>query len=566
MTKKLHISDDLSLPLDAATQTIAVVARKGAGKTYAASKLVEELLGHGVQTVVMDTVGNWYGLRIAANGKDRGFDIPVLGGLRGDVPLTPESGALIADLVVDTGRSFVIDLSQFSLGARKKFATSFGEQLWKRKKGEAEPSAVHVVLEECQLIIPQFVGRDDARMVGIWEEIVRLGRNYGIGVTMITQRPQSVNKEVLTQTECLLVLQVNGVPERKALKEWIVHQGADVDLLNELPSLPVGTAYLWSPQWLRTFERIRIAKKTTLDASATPKVGERRVKVELKPLDLGELKARMEQVTAAAEQNDPTALHRRIRQLEAELKKPTAVAKPEVKEVPIITESDHRTLRELFEAARADFDKVAAKVESLATVLRELGTQVPRPAPMAAPPRGFTTPTRPARPTVVQVERNGEVSEYGLLLLRTVAARHPMKLTRAQISTLSGRSPRSSAFTGAMAEIIKGGFLAQVGGGLHELTETGLAAAGGPAAPPSSGEVIDQWRNALPGYERLLFDVLVDAYPKALTRPELAERSNKSITSSAFTAAISTLAKNGLAEVASGEVRASADLFLSGAA
>jgi hypothetical protein len=84
----------------------------------------------------MDTVGNWYGLRIAADGKDRGFDIPVLGGLRGDVPLTPESGALIADLVVDTGRSFIIDLSQFSKGDRKKFATAFGEQLWKRKKGE----------------------------------------------------------------------------------------------------------------------------------------------------------------------------------------------------------------------------------------------------------------------------------------------------------------------------------------------------------------------------------------------------------------------------------------------
>jgi DNA helicase HerA-like ATPase len=235
----LHISEDISLPLDAATQTIAVIARKGAGKTYAASKLAEQFLEHGVQSVVIDTVGNWYGLRIAANGKDRGFDIPVLGGLRGDVPLTPESGALIADLIVDTGRSFIIDLSQFSLGNRKKFATAFGEQLWKRKKGEPEPSALHVFLEECQLIIPQFVGRDDARMVGIWEEIVRLGRNYGIGVTMITQRPQSVNKEVLTQTECLLVLQVNGVPERKALKEWIVHQGASVDLLNELPSLPV---------------------------------------------------------------------------------------------------------------------------------------------------------------------------------------------------------------------------------------------------------------------------------------------------------------------------------------
>jgi hypothetical protein len=120
---------------------------------------------------------------------------------------------------------------------------------------------VHVVLEECQLIIPQFVGRDDARMVGIWEEIVRLGRNYGIGVTMITQRPQSVNKEVLTQTECLLVLQVNGVPERKALKEWIVHQGARRGSAQRTAFLPWGPPTCGLRSGCARSRSIRIAKK-----------------------------------------------------------------------------------------------------------------------------------------------------------------------------------------------------------------------------------------------------------------------------------------------------------------
>jgi hypothetical protein len=39
--RQLHISPDLSLPVDAATQTFAFIARKGAGKTYAAGKLTE---------------------------------------------------------------------------------------------------------------------------------------------------------------------------------------------------------------------------------------------------------------------------------------------------------------------------------------------------------------------------------------------------------------------------------------------------------------------------------------------------------------------------------------------
>ena len=94
----LRLADGLSLPLDAATQTFAFIARKGAGKTYTAGKMVELLLEAGVQVVVLDTVGNWYGLRLGADGKSKGFDIPVLGGLRGDIPLEASGGALIANL------------------------------------------------------------------------------------------------------------------------------------------------------------------------------------------------------------------------------------------------------------------------------------------------------------------------------------------------------------------------------------------------------------------------------------------------------------------------------------
>lgn len=43
--QKLKISEDLSLPIDAATQTFAFIARKGAGKTYAAGKLAECMMG-----------------------------------------------------------------------------------------------------------------------------------------------------------------------------------------------------------------------------------------------------------------------------------------------------------------------------------------------------------------------------------------------------------------------------------------------------------------------------------------------------------------------------------------
>lgn len=353
MSKTLKIAETLALPIDAATQTFAFIARKGAGKTYTAGKLAELLFEAGVQVIVLDTVGNWYGLRLAADGKGTGFDIPVLGGLRGDIPLEPAGGALIADIAVDTGRSVILDVSQWSKADRQRFATAFGERLWLRKKGERHPAPLHLVIEESQLIVPQDVRGDTAKMVGVYEEIIRLGRNYGIGVSMITQRPQSVNKEVLNQTECLFVGQVNGAQERDALKKWITHQGMDVHLVDELPGLKIGTFYVWSPQWLNLLERVQILKKRTFDASATPKVGDERIQRDLKPLDLADLEQQMKATIEKSKADDPRELRKdlatalaRAQQLEREIK--TLKAAPAVgKPTPVLTEADRELLQKL---------------------------------------------------------------------------------------------------------------------------------------------------------------------------------------------------------------------------
>ena len=73
--RNLIISDTVALPADAVTQTFACIGRKGAGKTYLASMLAEQMLDIGAQVVILDPVGNWYGLRVAADGKAKGKDI-----------------------------------------------------------------------------------------------------------------------------------------------------------------------------------------------------------------------------------------------------------------------------------------------------------------------------------------------------------------------------------------------------------------------------------------------------------------------------------------------------------
>jgi hypothetical protein len=70
------------------------------------------------------------------------------------------------------------------------------------------------------------------------------------------------------------------------------------------------------------------------------------------------------------------------------------------------------------------------------------------------------------------------------------------------------------------------------------------------------------WRTTMRRSERAMFDALVDAYPRQLTRDELAAAADLTTTKSGtFTTYLSHLGSNGLADVDGQGVRASDTLF-----
>ena len=314
---KLRISDSLSLPIDAVTQKFGILGRTGSGKSYAATKFAEEMLESKAQIVVLDPVGVWYGLRIKPDGSEA-FKIPILGGLHGDIPIEAGAGALIADLIVDREISAVVDVSGFLLTEQRRFATDFAMQLFHRKKSQR--SALHLFVEEAQEFVPQHVRGDVAKMVGAYERLLKLGRNFGIGATLISQRPQSVNKDVLNQTECVLAFQMTGPQERKAVAGWISEKGLDAHIVDELPKLKIGECYIWSPQWLEISKKIRIAGKITADVSSTPKPGMKRIEPkQLSQIDLENLSDKMLATIERAKAEDPKELRKQIAELKRTL-------------------------------------------------------------------------------------------------------------------------------------------------------------------------------------------------------------------------------------------------------
>jgi energy-coupling factor transporter ATP-binding protein EcfA2 len=318
----MKIAKGLALPVNVVTQKLAMLGRTGSGKSYAATKLAELMHEAGGQFVTLDPVGIWWGLRLGKDGsKKGGLSIPVFGGLHGDVPLEPTAGELIANLVCDKGISAILDVSQFESDRDiARFATDFGRKLFQRRK--AKPSAMHLFLEEAQTFIPQnAMDNYEKWMLHEFHKICKLGRNFGIGVDIISQRPQEVNKKALNQSECLFVFQLTGRHEREAVQKWIEDKGLSDEFMSDITKLEQGHAHIWSPAWLKVSEVYHILPKNTFDASSTPEVGKTQKTQELAQIDLKFLSEEIKKTVEKAKENDPAELKKRVSELESELKK-----------------------------------------------------------------------------------------------------------------------------------------------------------------------------------------------------------------------------------------------------
>jgi hypothetical protein len=580
---------DLFLPLEVVTQKLAFLGTSGGGKTYGASKLAELMLEASAQVVILDPVGVWYGLRVGAGGKGAGLQIPVLGGLHGDIPLEAGAGELVANTVVETGTSVVLDVSMFRKHQRREFATAFAEQLFHRKKGS--PSALHVFIEEAQTFLPQFDrGGESARMLGAFEDLTKIGRNFGIGHTLISQRPQAVNKDALNQVGTLFVFRTIAKQERRAIQDWIVEHEVEARI-DELPKMPTGEAFVYSPSWLKLFRRVRILGKRTYDASATPTVGASARAVRLAAVDLVQLQAAMKSSVERAAADDPKKLRAQVGQLTRDLHAAQTARETAAAQKPVEVGIRARDLRKLETAiARAETLARHCLAEHLRTVLAGRagsagvvpGSARPRLAlrppfaPLsggrAMPPIGDTKAVSPGGTrTVPSVARPSPASKNGQggnaltkgerLMLTALAQYAPRPIPAARAALLSGYSLRSSTFRNILSQIRVAGFAAGDRAGLA-ITEAGLEALGEYSPLPEGPDLQEYWLRhvgeaSAPG--RVL-RVLIENYASQIPRDVVAESAGQSPASSTYRNALSTLRTLGLIE-GRGALRASPDLF-----
>lgn len=296
------------IPSDFVARTLAIIGARGSGKSTAATVIAEELCKQSLPWMALDPVGVWWGLRAGATAGSKGYPVVVFGGQRGDLPLDKGSGRKIAEACIEAAVFAVIDLSQHSKTVWRMIVRDFMGALQELRPTQPR----HVFLEET----PEFIPQKASHQLGeeckeICERLVRLGRNWGYGATLLSQRPATIDKDALSQVDNLLVMRTSGAHDRKALREWIQAHAIEADLekvLDSLASLPDGAGWLWSPQWLKILERIQVRRRETFHPGETRTVGSKAQAVELAPVDEFVARVRKELTKVQAVVPGPAAL------------------------------------------------------------------------------------------------------------------------------------------------------------------------------------------------------------------------------------------------------------------
>jgi len=571
---ELRIAPGLKLdPDDIGGGTLALLAKKGAGKTYAMRVLAEELWKAKVPFVILDPMDVCWGLRSSADGESEGIPVAVFGGPHADAPLERTGGTLIADLVVEEGLSMILSLKHFGTrAAEKQFAMDFLERLYRRNS-----ELVHVMMDEADLFAPQKPKQGEQQLLGVTENIVRRGRNNGIGITLATQRPAVLNKDVLNQVDGLIIGQMTGPTDRHAIDGWVGHHGEEGGLGSEvegtLPELHKGQMWIWVPE-LGVLKQVQIRKARTFDSSPTRKRGAReREPKSFADVDMGAIEAKMADTIERAKAEDPRELRKRIRGLEKELRERPAETKEveveKVVEVPVLANGVVERLQEAVRSVLDAAEGIQGELARVATPPRPRGERregVVRPAAKVSRP---ATPPASAAPRAA--DKNAIASESGDVRLKAGARRmlsslamlHPEPLSRVQVATLSDISPKSGTFSDYLSSIKRAGLVVEEHGKV-ELTTAGQGEMGGElgAGAPSPAELQAMWGRKLKAGARRMLDALMEVHPDGLSREELADRSEIARSSGTFSDYLSSLKRNALAEEHSGVVYAGEALFL----
>lgn len=559
----------MRIPEAALQQHIAVLGKNGSGKTYATKAvIVEPLLAAQKHVAIVDPTSAWWGLRSSADGKGPGYKIVVLGGEHGDLPLPPLGGAAVARLAIEQRVNIIADTGNLTVGERTRWMIDFAGTIYRLNR-----SPLHLVLDEAHVFAPQgkVPDPDTGKMLHAVNQLASGGRSRGIRLTMITQRPQKLHKDSLTTADTLIAMRVLAPHDREAVKAWIDGCGDPAQgkqVLDSLAGLQRGEGWIWYPEGAH-LTRSKFPAIKTFDSSATPTDGGAlKAPKGAAEIDLTEIRAALADAVREAEANDPKLLRAEIARLKREIGQP--------KELAVDTEALHREYRrgkiegyregiKAFEGTARRVRDLDNQLESFREDVRALSVDIQQWVESEPDPAVARTPSaEKIIPKIIPANRvNGSGNKFdtglpvGERSILIACAQHLGGVPRDSLTVMTGykRSTRN-AYIQRLAEK---GFVTANGNDIN-VTDAGIAALGSDYEPLPSGQALrDYWIDRLPEGERLIFETVLNVYPKAVDREEVSRLTGyKRSTRNAY---IQRLAARLLVRSLGDQIAASEDLF-----
>ncbi len=232
-----------------------VTGKSGSGKSNTVSVMLENLLDNNFPVLIVDSDGEYYGLKEEYEVLHVGADDEC------DIQVTADHAEKIASLALEENIPIILDVSGYlDESDADELVLETTRHLFAKEKKLKKPFLV--VIEECHEYIPEKSGMGEAGKMLI--KIGKRGRKHGLGIVGISQRPADVKKDFITQCDWLVWHRLTWRNDTKVVGRILGSEYADA-----VEELADGEGFLVA-DWADAIQRVQFHRKRTFDAGATP--------------------------------------------------------------------------------------------------------------------------------------------------------------------------------------------------------------------------------------------------------------------------------------------------------
>lgn len=569
------------LPDSILKRSVFAIGTPGAGKSHGVAEgIVIPLLKREQQAVIIDPTDAWFGLAMSKSGKQpSGFNITVFGGEHGSVPLTPNMGRAMGDLLGREPISAILSIWHFSLQEQIEFVSDFSAAIM-----EVNRKPITLVIDESDEFIPQKpeLGKELLKCKLRTKRIVTRGRKSGFRPVLITQRPQALDTAARNGCQVMMAFQCTGHHERTQIEDYVKSNGDPKtmkDMLSSLVELKVGQAWVWAPRD-KYLECIQFPKIDVFDSFDA--IDENSVKIKTVPVSgkrLETIEAALADFEEQRKANDPELLKKKIRSLESAVvaRSNNFPPAPAVPDKAALNAARNAGYNEAIEAATKWQEKwikemrlrhvvVVDKLDQLISEIDQpptlLKLHVEKPSVKS---NGAVHPVQVQKPnarTPVVNDPNNPLTTSQRKMLNALAWWKAMgneQPTNAMVGVVAGYRPSSGGINNILSELSTLGYVARSSGRVS-LTHEG-AALTDIQQRGSMEELQKRARDILTGPQLKMFDAVMSHYPDDIENGDAGEQAGYQRTSGGINNILSELSTMSLVERHKGRVKAADWLF-----